>query len=71
VKAKALLTNRSLEFRELVLGEDYTREDLLSWFPNARTVPQIEFHNEGKPIYIGGYTELVTYLERNNGTSKS
>jgi glutaredoxin 3 len=65
-RAKALLTVKGYEYYEQILGEDYTRDDLLSWFPNARTVPQIELEDEGSTTYIGGYTELVSYLEKNS-----
>lgn len=64
VKAKALLTNKGLEYRELVLGEDFTRDDLLSWFPLANTFPQIEvFNDAGQATYIGGFTQLNESLK--------
>jgi glutaredoxin 3 len=70
VKAKALLKNKGLEFRELELGTDYTKDDLLSWFPNVRTLPQIELFCDGAtPDHIGGYEDLVKYLEGNNVSS--
>jgi glutaredoxin len=62
-RAKALLTSKGLEFRELILGEDFTKDDLLSWFPNAKTFPQIEVYNEGTPTYIGGFMELNESLK--------
>lgn len=63
-QAKALLTNKGLEYRELVLGEDYTRDELLSWFPLAKTFPQIEVFDEaGSSTYIGGFTELNESLK--------
>lgn len=63
-KAKALLTTKGLEFRELILGEDFTRDDLLSWFPLANTFPQIEvFDEDGKATYIGGFIELNESLK--------
>lgn len=64
VKAKALLTLKGLEFRELVLGEDFNRDELLSWFPQARTFPQIEVFDEaGQATYIGGFTQLNERLK--------
>lgn len=69
IKAKALLTNKGIEYCELILGKDYSKEELLAWFPNARTLPQIEIHDRvGTTKYIGGYTELVSYLENNNAS---
>lgn len=63
-KAKALLTNKGLEYRELILGEDFDREQLLSWFPSARTFPQIEVYGDDPiPTYIGGFVQLVESLK--------
>jgi glutaredoxin 3 len=55
VKAKAL----AKDYTEAIIGEDISREDFMILFPEARTVPQIII--DGK--HIGGYTELVEYLE--------
>jgi glutaredoxin len=63
-RAKALCESRGLKFIYSSLGTDYTREQLLEWFPNARTVPQIKVNGTS----IGGYTELVNYLEETNYT---
>ena len=57
--AKALLTQKGIEFEERKIGNGYTREELLEAVPNARTVPQI-FLNGG---LIGGYTELEKHLK--------
>lgn len=53
-QAKALLTQRGIEFEERKIGDGYTKEDLLEAVPTARTVPQIFL--DGK--LIGGFTEL-------------
>jgi glutaredoxin len=37
---------------------DYTREELIENFPNARTFPQITMDG----AYIGGFTELDAHL---------
>ena len=71
-KAKILLGTRKITYHEylvqdltnkhLTLEEHQTwisREDLLSEFPNARTVPQIKI--DGEPI--GGYENLVARLD--------
>lgn len=65
-KAKALCETRGLDYTYKSLGTDYTKEELLEWFPGARTVPQIRINNEN----IGGYDKLGTYLEETgyNGT---
>ena len=65
-KAKALCESRQFDFTYKSLGDDYTREELLETFPNARTVPQIIING----TKIGGYNELVNYIEETgyNGT---
>lgn len=57
-QAKALLTQKGIEFEERKIGEGYTREDLLEQVPTARAVPQIFLDGE----HIGGFTELKEKL---------
>ena len=42
------------KFEERVIGEGWTKEQLLEAVPNARTVPQIFLGEE----YVGGFTDL-------------
>jgi len=70
VKAKALLTEKGIPYREYIvstgLGEKQaaanqqyvTKADLLEKYPTAKTVPQIWL--DGK--HIGGYTELAAHF---------
>lgn len=58
-QAKALLTQRGIEYTEKKIGEGFTREDLLQAVPTARTVPQIFLNEE----YVGGFTELKQRLQ--------
>ena len=58
-QAKALLTQKGIEFEERKIGDGYTKEELLEAVPNARTVPQIFL--DGK--LIGGFTELKKYVQ--------
>lgn len=58
IKAKALLKSRGLEFKEIAIGKDISREDFLDQFPNIRTVPQIIMNGE----HIRGYDGLVKAL---------
>lgn len=53
-QAKALLTQRGIEFEERRIGSGWTREQLLEAVPTARTVPQIFLDEE----LVGGFTEL-------------
>jgi len=41
-----------------MLDVDFSREELITKFPEARTFPQITKDDQ----YIGGYTELEQYL---------
>ncbi len=59
-QAKALLTQKGIEFEEKKIGDGYTKEELLEAIPNARTVPQIFVDEQ----LIGGFTELKTFLEK-------
>jgi glutaredoxin len=58
-QAKALLTQKGIEFEEKKIGDGYTKEDLLEAVPTARTVPQIFLDD----TLIGGFTELKQYLK--------
>ena len=44
-----------------MLDKDYSREDFLKKFPNARTFPQIIINGKN----IGGYQELERWLATN------
>lgn len=59
VQAKTMLSSTNAVIEERVLGSKWTREDLLSLVPHARSVPQI-FH--GKDL-IGGLPDLKKYLQ--------
>ena len=58
-QAKALLTQKGIEYEEKKIGEGYTKEQLLEAVPNARTVPQIFLDDK----LIGGFAELRNYLK--------
>ena len=59
-KAIQLCQMKELDFKKYMIDVDYSREDLMKKFPNARTFPQITMDN----IYIGGYTELEAHLNK-------
>ena len=61
-QAKALLTQRGIQFEERKIGDGYSKEDLLEAVPTARTVPQIFLGEE----LVGGFQELKKRLENVN-----
>jgi len=65
-QAKALLTQRGIQFEERKIGDGFTKEELLEAVPTARTVPQIIING----VSIGGFTELRKYIDETgfNGT---
>ena len=54
VQAKALLSQKNIEFEERKIGDGWTKDQLLEAVPHARTVPQIFLDGE----LFGGFTEL-------------
>ena len=60
-QAKSLLTLKGIPFEvRIVNGKDWTKEQLLSAVPGARSVPQI-FVDEN---YVGGFFELKKFFEK-------
>lgn len=54
IRAKTLLQQKGIEYEERVIGEGYTKQQLLEAVPNARTVPQIFLDG----VLIGGFDDL-------------
>lgn len=52
--AKTLCESKGVTYTYKQLGTDFTREDLLTIFPTARTFPQIKLDGES----IGGFDNL-------------
>jgi len=58
--AKKELTQRGYEIEERnILGNQWSKNDLLVAVPDAKTVPQIFIGEK----YIGGYNSLMQYFE--------
>lgn len=64
-QAKQLLKVHGKEFFEYKLGEDYTREVLLTKFPEAKTFPVIVVDG----MNIGGFSELAKYITEEKANS--
>ena len=58
VRAKHALTDKGIDYEERLIGEDWSKEQLLEMVPDARSVPQIII--DGNPV--GGYNDLLKYL---------
>lgn len=59
VSAKKLLTQKGYEIEERVVGDGFTKEQLLEAVPLARTVPQIFLDGE----YVGGFDNLQEHFK--------
>ena len=59
-KAVQLCEMKNLEYKKYMIDVDYSREDLMTLFPEARTFQQIKMDSN----YIGGYTELEVHLNK-------
>ena len=57
-QVKAYLRGRNVQFDEMVLGYDVTREQLLEVVPGAKTVPQVLIDG----LAVGGYESTVQFL---------
>ena len=60
VKAKQLLSSKSIEFLEKNIETPELRLELLARYPEVKTVPQIYLGD----VRIGGYDDLVKYFEQ-------
>jgi glutaredoxin len=58
-KAKMLLSSRGINYRELKLNEDFTRETLIDMFPSARSFPIIVVDG----FNVGNVSELQKMIE--------
>ena len=58
-RAKMLLNSYGINYEERLIGEQWTKKDLIEAVPTARSVPQVFLNEE----YIGGYQELRIKLK--------
>jgi len=66
-QAKVLLASKNIQFQEMKLDEDFSRENLLEMFPSAKSFPVIVVDG----FNIGGFTQLKTMLaEQTTSTAK-
>ena len=60
LQAKDLLTMEQLPFEYLTLGTNYSLQEFMELFPDARTFPMIVKDGE----VVGGFNNLVEYLKQ-------
>lgn len=61
-KARELLDNYQADYREFVLGEDFTAEYIQDLFPGVRNYPILAMNDK----YVGGYGNLAEVLTNPN-----
>jgi glutaredoxin 3 len=67
-EAKKILSNYAIEYKEYMIGVNgYTKKDLISKVPEARSVPQIFL--DGK--LIGGLNELKREIAKHDNNQKT
>jgi glutaredoxin 3 len=64
-QAKVLLASKNIQFNELKLNDDYTRDNLLEMFPSATTYPVVVVDG----FNIGGFTQLKSMLAEQTTTT--
>ena len=62
-RAKALLSLKNKQYQEMKIGEDLTRDDFISIFPNVKSVPHIIINGDE----IGGFDKLTEWLNTDAG----
>jgi glutaredoxin len=65
-QAKQLLRTHGKDYVEYKLDEDYTREILLSKFPEAKTFPVVVVDG----FHIGGYQQLLQQLNEETSDTR-
>lgn len=58
IRAKQLLEQKGIPYEERVIGNGWTKQQLLESVPTAKTVPQIFLDDK----LIGGHDDLVKYF---------
>ena len=64
--AKNLLESKNINYIELKLDVDFSRETLLENYPTAKTFPVITVDG----FYIGGYSQLAERINTTNSDNR-
>jgi glutaredoxin len=66
VRSKNILRNFNIQYEEMMLDKDFTREQLLEMYPTARSFPVVVIDG----FYIGGYTQLEQKLNEEHSDQR-
>ena len=67
LKAEKLLAERNIDRKIIPFDESLDLLEHMKWAYSHSTVPMI-FHKDGQDMkFIGGYTDLASYLQEQNG----
>ena len=66
VKAKTLFNIKRIDYTEVHIGSDITREDFISLFPEQKTVPLIIIDG----VKIGGYDKLTEWFDNGGNNAE-
>lgn len=64
-QAKVLLASKNIPFNELKLNDDFSRDNILEMFPNAKTFPVVVVDG----FNIGGFQQLQTMISEQTTSS--
>ena len=64
--SKMLISSKGINYKELKLDEDFSREHLLNTFPSATTYPVIVVDG----FNIGGYMQLQEMIDNQSNDNK-
>ena len=62
-RAKALLSLKNKQYQEMKIGEDLTRDEFVTIFPNVKSVPHIIINGDE----IGGFDKLTEWFNTDAG----
>lgn len=59
VKAKSFLSSKKIPYKEIIIGKDVTREDVINQFPTATILPVITTYDRA---ILTGYKGLEEFI---------
>ena len=62
IQSKKIFEEKGVQYKEIMVGSDITREQFFERFPGIKTVPQIVIGGER----VGGHEQLLEWMEHND-----